>query len=157
MEDCVIVLRVMRHNTTSRTVIQITKNTCVYVFTHTHVALTRSQLIVSSQILWAGQAEEGEVTWPLMTTYEARSQIAAFQLSFFQRWRKIPTACFTPNGIFTTGGHRQARGTHINVRKPHEGNISCHGFFKLTSKVNGAKGNYPTRYKQINEQDGVYL
>ena len=44
MEACVIVLSVMRHNTNSRTVIQITKNNCgsVCIHPHTHVALARS-------------------------------------------------------------------------------------------------------------------
>ena len=60
MQACLIVLRVMRHNTNSRTVIQKTKyNTCVTVcvfsnthtHTHTHVVLAQSQLIVSFVLL----------------------------------------------------------------------------------------------------------
>ena len=65
-----LMLRVLRHNTISRTVIQITKKyttlalQCVYIHKHTCGA-------------------EGEVTWPLMTTYGAKFQIGVSELSFF--------------------------------------------------------------------------
>ena len=39
-----------------------------------------------------------------MTTYGDRSQIKAFELSFFQRRSRIPTARFTPNAIFSYWG-----------------------------------------------------
>ena len=100
MEACVIVLRVMRHNTNSRSYPNKKQHLRVCNDTHTHVTLAGSQLIVSL----AGQAEKGEVTWPLMTTYGARSQIDEFELSFFQRQIKISTARFTPNAIFSYWG-----------------------------------------------------
>ena len=76
------------------------------------------------QILWAGKAEKGEVTGPLMTTYGAK-----FQISNFFLMRRIPSARFTPNAIMPLGDHRQARGTHINVGKPQKIKFSCHGTF----------------------------
>ena len=60
----VIVLCVMRHNTNSRMVIQITKNkedVLQSVYSHAHVALARSYLIVSlaGQILRQAKQRKG--------------------------------------------------------------------------------------------------
>ena len=60
-----------------------------------------------------------------MMIYGDRSQIGLFELPIFQRRSKIPTARFTPYAIFlgthsSYDPHMKARGTHINVRKPHK-------------------------------------
>ena len=39
---------------------------------------------LAGQILWAGKAEKGEATWPLMTTYGAKFEIRASELTFFK-------------------------------------------------------------------------
>ena len=62
---------------------------------------------------------------PFMTTYGATFQISAPELPFFQR-RAGYLVLVKP-----LGDHRQARGTHINVRKPHKVRFSCHETFKF--------------------------
>ena len=80
----------MRHNTNSRTVIQIKKvyNTCVTVcvvtHTHTHTWRSHGRISLAGQILWAGKAEKGEVASPLMTTYRENSKTERLSLGFLK-------------------------------------------------------------------------
>ena len=39
--------------------------------------------------------------------------------------------------VLVTGRHRQARGTHINVRKPRKVRFSCHGTFLKHMTIEG--------------------
>ena len=76
----------------SRTVIQITKKCttfalqCVYSHTHAHTRTWRlhGRSSLADQILWGCKAEKGEVTWPLVTTYGAKFEIGASELSSFK-------------------------------------------------------------------------
>ena len=69
----------------SRTVIQITK-TCTTLTVHTALQCVYSHIHVSlvGQILWAGKAEKGKVTLPLMTTYGANSKSALLSFNFYK-------------------------------------------------------------------------
>ena len=103
-----------RHNTNSRTVIQITKKwtyalQCVY--SHTH--MWRSHGLGS-----LGKAEQGEVTCPIWQHTGEKSKLVRLSF-FFQRQSRIASARFTPNAIsFYLGTIGRLREL-INVRKPH--------------------------------------
>ena len=64
----------MRHNTNSRTVVQITKKYTTFV----------AHCLICGPNSLGGQSREGEVTWPLMTTNGAKFEIGASELSFFK-------------------------------------------------------------------------
>ena len=61
---------------------------------------------MAGQILWAGKAEKGEVTWPLMTTNGAKFEIGASELSFFKgiAGYLLPSACYAIASYWGTIG-----------------------------------------------------
>ncbi len=72
--------------------------------------ILRSQLIFSR----AGKAVKGAVTFPRMTTYGEDSRLGHFSFHFLKGKQD------TQGSVYT---YRQARGTHINVKKKTQSEI----------------------------------
>ena len=107
-----LMLRVTRHNTNSRTVIQITKKCttlalhCVYSHTHTCGARTVvAHCLIGGPNSLGGQGRERGGAYSLTTTYGTTFQISLPELSFFQRRAGyLPSARFTPIASFSHWG-----------------------------------------------------